>query len=261
MNIAAAHRGIMVTLLVLPLAACQAPGIRDDATGDLGAVPEERPGDVYAEMGREYMRQGLPAVALTKLKYGLEVDPKNPQIHANLGRLYEQLGETQLADKHYSEAAYRAPKDPYIHNAWGSFLCQQGEYDQADEQFRLALQNPLYRQPWAANTNAGVCALRAGRPEQAETYLLHALSITPRIPLALQKMARISSERGEYETAKVYIERYRELAPHTPETLLLGLRIEQGLGDADGIARYRAVLENRFPDSLETRTAKELSQP
>ena len=162
MNIAAAHRGIMVTLLVLPLAACQAPGIRDDATGDLGAVPEERPGDVYAEMGREYMRQGRPAVALAKLKHGLEVDPKNPQIHANLGRLYEQLGETQLADKHYSEAADRAPKDPYIRNAWGSFLCQQGEYDQADEQFRLALQNPLYRQPWAANTNAGVCALRAG---------------------------------------------------------------------------------------------------
>ncbi len=262
MNIAAAHREIVVAMLVLLLAACQVPGVReDDATGDLGAAQEKRPGDVYAEMGREYLRQGQPAVALAKLKQGLRVDPSNPQIHANLGRLYERLGETRLAGEHYGEAVDQAPKDPYIRNARGSFLCQQGEYDEADEQFRLALQNPLYEQPWAANTNAGVCALRAGRPDQAETYLLRALSINPRIPLALQKMAEIDTERGAYETAKVYIERYRELSSHTPETLLLGLRIEQGLGDADGMARYRVVLENRFPDSLETRIAKELQQP
>jgi type IV pilus assembly protein PilF len=252
----------MAALLALLLAACQMPGVRDDdTTGDLGAIQEKRPGDIYAEMGREYMRQGQPAVALSKLKYGLAIDPGNAQIHVGLGRLYEQLGETRLANEHYSKAADGAPKDPYIRNAWGSFLCQQGEYDQADEQFNRALSNPLYKQPWAANTNAGVCALRAGRPEQAETYLLRALSITPRIPLALRKMARIDSERGEYKDAKVYLERYRELAPHTPETLLLGLHIEQGLGDADAMARYRAVLEKRFPDSPETRTAKELSQP
>lgn len=261
MNVTVAHRGMMVALLVVPLAACQVPGVRDDATGDLGAIPEKRLGDIYAEMGREYMRQGQPAVALAKLKYGLDVDPDNPRIHANLGRLYERLGETRLAGEHYSEAVDLAPKDPYFRNARGSFLCQQGEYDEADEQFRLALQNPLYERPWAANTNAGVCALRAGRPELAETYLLRALGIAPRIPLALQKMARIHYDRGEYATAKAYLERYRELALHTPETLLLGLRIERGLGDADGMARYRAVLEKRYPDSLETRTAKELSQP
>ena len=94
MNMAAARRGIMVALLLSLLAACQVPGIRDeDPTGDLGAVPESRPGDIYAELGREYIKQGQPAVALTKLKRGLEVDPRNPHIHLVLGRLYEQLGE------------------------------------------------------------------------------------------------------------------------------------------------------------------------
>jgi len=145
-------------------------------------------------------------------------------------------------------------------NAFGSFLCQQGKYEAADEQFKLALRNPLYEQPWAANTNAGVCALRAGHAKEAEDYLLAALSIEPRIPLALLKMANINYDRGEFDTAKLYIERYRELAPHSPETLLLGVKIEKGLGDKDGMDRYLVVLENRFPDSQETRTAKELSQ-
>ena len=74
-------------------------------------------------------------------------------------------------------------------------------------------------------------------------------------------MARITVGRGEYTAAKAYIERYRELVPHTADTLLLGLRIEQGLGDADGVARYLAVLEQRFPDAPETQTANELSHP
>ena len=70
-------------------------------------------------------------------------------------------------------------------------------------------------------------------------------------------MAKITAGRGEYAMAKTYIERYRELVPHTADTLLLGLRIEQGLGDTDGVARYRTVLEQRFPDAPETQIAKE----
>jgi len=244
------------------LGACQVPGVKEeDATGDLGAVPQDRSGDVYAELGYEYIKQGQPAVALAKLKHGLRVDPNNSNIHLVLGRLYEQLGETRLAEQHYREAAALVPKDPYVRNAFGSFLCQQKRYEEADEQFRLALLNPLYDRPWEANTNAGVCALRAGHAEKAETYLLRALSIRARIPLALRKMALISYDRGEYGTAKKYLERYRELAPHSPSTLLLGAQIEHGLKDSDAMARYLAVLEKRFPDAPETRTARELSLP
>lgn len=262
MKIARFSHPWLVAMSLLSLSACTAPGERDNAgNDDLGAMREHRSGDIYAEMGKAYINEGQPAVALRKLKRGLELDPDNAQIHAVLGRLYQQLGESDAAAINYRKASEIEPQNPYFRNAWGSFLCQQGDYDKADEQFRLALKNPLYTQPWMASANAGVCALRAQREAQGEKYLRQALSLNPRIPIALLRMARITATRGEYATAKTYLERYRELVPHTADTLLLGLRIEQGLGDADGVARYRATLEQRFPDAPETQTAKELSHP
>jgi type IV pilus assembly protein PilF len=211
-------------------------------------------------MGQEYMKEGQPAVALRKLKRGLEVDPDNAGIHAVLGRLYEQLGETAQAQEHFSRASALAPKNPYYRNAWGGFLCQQGQYEEADQQFRLALENPLYQTPWAAYTNAGVCAYRAGKLESSENYLRQALSANPRIPLALLKMTQIDLAKADYQSARTYLERYRALVPHTPETLLLGVMIELGLNHPDGVLRYKTVLEARFPDAPETQTARELSQ-
>ncbi len=236
-------------------------GSTEDTTGDLGAVQEKSPGDIYAQLGQQYLNEGQPAVALRKLKRGLELDPQNAHIHAVLGLLYQRLGETGPAQHHFSEASSLEPRNPYYRNAWGSFLCQQGAYGEADEQFRRALENPLYSQPWAASTNAGLCAYQAGDKEKAETYLRRALGANPNIPQALLKMARISLERGDASAAKNYLERYRLQAPHTPDTLLLGLRIERTLGDPSGMERYLTVLRTRFPDAPETRTAEELSQP
>ncbi len=251
-------RTVGLAALLLALASCTTPGIKDEV--DLGADRENRPGDVYAEMGQAYMREGQPRVALRKLKRGLEADPGNPQIHAVLGRLYQQLGEAEQAKLHYSKASDLEPQNPYFHNAWGSFLCQQQDYDAADEQFQQALLNPLYDRPWQAATNAGLCAYRAGRPEQASAYLHNALSRNPSIPQALLKMAIIENERGKLDQAQGYLQRYTALAPHTPQTLLLGLRIERSLGNKVGADRYLEILQQGYPDAPETRTAKELNE-
>lgn len=253
---------LIAGLLLVLLSACTPGNVReDDATGDLGAIKEEGPGDIYAQMGREYMKAGQPSVALQKLKRGLKEEPDNAQVHAVLGLLYQQLNEKKLAAEHYRRASELAPQNPYYHNAWGGFLCQQQQYAEADEQFRLALRNPLYSRPWATYTNAGVCAYRAGHPEQAADDLRRALSANPRIPLALLKMAQIHYDQGSYTDARSYLQRYRDLSPHSPETLLLGLRIERALGDNNGITRYLLVLERRYPDAPETKTAKELTRP
>jgi type IV pilus assembly protein PilF len=248
------------------LAACLlygcTPGlVRDGQGSDLGAAREPRPGDIYAQMGQEYLREGQPAVALRKLKRGLEVDPGNARIHAVMARLYEQLGEQGAAREHYAQATALEPQNPHFHNARGGFLCQAGEYAAADEQFRLALENPLYDRPWAANTNAGVCAYRAGRPAEAETYLRQALSANPRIPLALLKMAQLHAERQDYTTARDYLERYAQLLGHTPQTLALGVQIARGQGDEQSAARFRAELQRLYPDAPEIQTVRELPLP
>lgn len=250
----------IVATALLALNACGPLQVRDE-DANLGALREKSPGDIYAEMGREYLKQGQPTVALRKLKHGLEVDPDNAQIHAVLGLLYQRLGEHGPANRHYATASELEPQNPYFHNAWGSYLCQQEDFPAADRQFRLALANPLYDRPWQAATNAGVCALRAGDTEAAEGYLRRALSGNPQVALALQKMMQITLQRQDYTEAAGYLQRYERVASHTPQTLLQGMRIQLGLNDTETAARYRDALQARYPDAPETRTATELSQP
>lgn len=252
---------ILPALLALFLGACNPTVLRpeggDDETGDLGTSREERPSDIYAKMGEEYLKDGQPAVALRKLKRGMELDPDNARIHAVLGTLYDRLGETPKAEIHYRRAIELSPKNPYYHNAMGSFLCQREHYQEADEEFQRALQNPLYDTPWAANSNAGVCAYRAGKLDQAETYLRRALSANPQVPLALAKLAQLSYERGNFPAAKEYLQRYQGVAPPSPETLWLAIRVERKLGDTKAALNYQTELRARFPDAPENQYAKE----
>jgi type IV pilus assembly protein PilF len=250
----------LILLPVLLLAACTAAGVRD-GKGDLGASRAERPGDVYAQMGRAYMNDGQPAVALRKLEYGLKVDPDNGRIHAVMGLLYQRLGKRNLAGEHLHRACELEPENPWFRNAWGSFLCEQGKYPEADEQFNRALSNPLYDRPWQAATNAGLCALRAGNKKQGEAYLHRALSADPADARALTAMTRVELERGNLDAATGYLKRYGRVAHPNPETLLLGARIARERHDAADFARYRKALETRFPDAPETQTVRELKQP
>lgn len=251
-------RALLGLLLAALLSACSPMGMREDE-GGLGATRETRPGDIYAQLGQEYLKEGQPEMALRKLTRGLERDPDNGRIHAVLGLLYERLGETQLAARHYARSTELEPRNPFFHNARGSFLCQQEEYEKAEEQFRQALANPLYNQPWAAQTNAGVCALRAGRDKAAEQHLRLALHANPRVPLALLKMAQIQVTRGEYAAAREYLTRYAQLVGPSPQSLLLQLQVALGLGDATAVANSRGELLKRFPDAPETQTARRLS--
>jgi type IV pilus assembly protein PilF len=248
------------TLLALLLSACASMGIQEgDSGSDLGAMRQRRPGDIYAQLGQEYLKEGQPGVALNKLKRGLDIDPGNARIHAVLGLLYERLGEARPAAEHYASSVELEPQNPFFHNAWGSFLCQQGEYEKADEQFRQALDNPLYNQPWATQTNAGVCALRAEHSAAAEQYLRQALTSNPRIPLALLKMAQINIDRGEYAGAHDYLVRYGQLVGPSPPSLLLQLKAALGLGDKAAAAQLLGELTKRFPDAPETQIARGLS--
>ena len=76
----------------------------EDETGELGRVQEESPADIYVKLGIAYMREGQYAIALRKLKQGLEADQDSAQAHNVIALLYERLGEAQLAQQHYSQA-------------------------------------------------------------------------------------------------------------------------------------------------------------
>jgi type IV pilus assembly protein PilF len=242
-----------VSLLVLTvlLSACATSPEKSDATGNLGVERRESPAQIYVEMGIAYMRDGQDAVALKKLRRGIELDPNSPDAHNVLAILYERLGELELAGKHYNRAASLAPQDPYIRNARGSYFCKRGEFEEALNEFDLALDNPLYPTPWVALTNAGLCAERSGDSEKAERYYRRALTANPRYGSALFQMAELLFQQNNDLSARAYLERFHSEKSPTAASLWLGVQVEQRLGDRVKAVEYKRQLLKEFPDAPE----------
>jgi type IV pilus assembly protein PilF len=145
------------------------------------------------------------------------------------------------------------PKDSNAHNNYGTFLCKRNELDKAEQQFLLALENPLYETPALAYENAGLCAVRVPNTIKAEKYFRSALKINPKLPPSLYQMSVISFDRGDYLSARAYLQRYAAVAQHSPQSLWLGVRIERMLGDKNAVSSYALLLKSTYPDSDEVR--------
>jgi len=232
--------------------ACTSGGIRDgDATGDLGADGKESPGDLYVKLAVEYLRDGQMERALVRAKKALEVDPRNAQAHNVIALIYQRLGQFQLAETHFRKAIGLQPKDPYILNAYASYLCGRRKFAEAKAQYEKAVENPLYPTPWVTITNMGICAKRAGKGAEAETFFLQALKANPSFGPALAALAELDYDRGRYKSARSYLDRYFKSTQSTPEVLLLAVRVERKLGSRKRADTYAQMLRKSFPDSYE----------
>ena len=214
--------------------------------------------DINVRLAVAYLKDGQIDVALNKVRHALEIDPNNPNANNVLGLIYDRLGEKAKAHIHYQRAVTTDPANSEAHNNYGAFLCRKGDYAEANKHFLRAIDNPLYKSPESAYSNAGECAIRAKNIEQAEAYFRKALQINPKIPSSLYRMAIISYERGNTLSARAYLQRFREVAKHSAETLLLGINIEKALGDRNAMASYTLLLKARFPDSEQTRMLSDM---
>ena len=226
------------------LAGCSGGMSRPDMEDNTGNMGRENPansgaGEVYAQLAVAYLRNGQTAIALQQAKKSLEVEPGNASGHNIIAVIY------------FLEGLDAQPKNSYLRNAYGTFLCDRQRYKEAGEQFRLALENPLNQSPEVALTNAGICERLSGDQTKAEEYLAQALRANPIFPMALLEMAEIKLRKEEYLSARAYLQRYLEVANHTPASLWIGIRTERMLGDQDAVASYALNLRNNFPDSRE----------
>lgn len=234
----------LVTLALCTITACSGNRSRGSSEPNLAQV--------YADMGGAYLQRGQRDEAREKLQRALDLDPQLPAAHHYFGELYHQLGQNADAELHFRKALKLAPGNPEIRNNYGVFLCDLNKLTEAEEQFALAINNPDYRTPELVYENAGRCAFRNGNVEKAEKYFRSALKLNPNMPNTLCQMATLNFERGNFLSARAYIQRCMDAAPPSPQVLWLAVRIERELQDKTATRKYAKQLKNDFPDAKET---------
>lgn len=213
--------------------------------------------DVNTRLGVGYFERGDLEVAIDKLERAIELDPAHVPAYVTLALIQERLGRESRARRYFSDAVRLAPEDGATLNSYATFLCRQGEYEEADDLFRRAVDDPFYDTKEVAYSNAGSCAIRSERYDEAEDYLREALDIDSESPNALYHLARLFLQRDEAFKARAFLQRYEAAAGVDPEALVLGYRIEKRLGNEREAARYFRQLEEQFPESDEAQNIRQ----
>jgi type IV pilus assembly protein PilF len=224
------------------------------------ALAQSEPADPILEAGRinarlavEYLKRDQLQVAQDKIEKALAQNPKDVNVQLSAGLVYERLRDKRQAEKHFRQALRAEPDNPEAQNAYGAYLCRNDEFSKGQKMFVEAAANPLYRTPFVAYTNAGVCARSAGQLEEAERYLRQALASNVDYPETFAQLAGVLHEQGNNLQARAFVGRFLAIAPATPNILLLGYNIEVAMKDESAAGTFRERLEKEFPDSEQAR--------
>lgn len=234
------HLALTVMAAVVLTSACSSTPKRDPNEPSIS--------DIYMRKGVEYMNNGMLDVALQDLKHSVELDDRNGEAHDALAVLYQRLNQPIEAEREFQKALALTEDNAGTANNYGQFLCKQGQYDKAMMEFQKVISSKLYASPWIALTNAGFCARTSGKRADAEAYLRKALESNSTFPPALMEMAKISLESGQYMSARAFVQRYEEAAPADADILVLGIQVEQALGNEQAATDYRNKLRAQFPE-------------
>jgi type IV pilus assembly protein PilF len=221
--------------------------------------PAQEAGRTNARLAMEYLKRDNLQVAQEKVEKALAQYPKDVNVQLAAGLVYERLRKMKLAEKHFRQALKVAPDSPEALNALGAFFCRNKEQAKGVDMFLKAAANPLYRTPFVAYTNAGVCARSAGNLEQAERFLRQALTSQVDYPETYAQLAGVLHDRGNNLQARAFVGRYLAVAPATPDMLYLGHTIETALKDDAAAAAYGERLRKEFPESEQARAIDKLA--
>ena len=235
--------GVLIAALVLGACSGALPG------HDERALQSE----LRVQLARAYLDEERLAVALTEIRRGLDYNPRNPEAHQVMGLIQQRLGNPGAARRSMREALVLDPDNPQYTAQYATLLCRQGEYGEALALFERVNRDPLNEAPAATHARSGGCRLRAGDLDGATRDFRRALALQPEIPAVFYSMADIEYRRQRFSEAQAWLERYFAVAPETPGSLRLGVRIGRALGEHATANEYRRRLRAAWPYSAQLR--------
>lgn len=226
------------------------PG-RDRTTASDESDPLKR-ARIRLDLAGAYFAEGQWNTALDEVKQALIASPDLPQALNLRGLIYGQMGEDRLAEDSFRRAVQVAPGDGDVLHNYGWFLCERNRYAEADALFQRALTSPQYRTVSRTLLVQGICESRAGQLDKAELTLRRAYELDAANAATAMNLASVLLKRGDAERARFYVRRVNSNNDlRNAESLWLATRIEQRLGNSQGVREYGNQLRSSFPNSRE----------
>ena len=250
-------RILLAALAVLAAACTSQSTVETHAVTDSNAADASRRAQVHTALAGEYFARGNFNVALSETRLAVRDDPSYMPAYNMQGLVYMELREDVAAREAFNQALSLAPNDAEVLNNFGWYLCTRNDTGRAVDMLKRAAADPLNPTPEKAMLSLGLCYKRMDRNAEAEQALRRAVMIRPELIGALYNLAIITFERGAYEDANNYLNRYTRMTQPNLDALVLGVKISRARRDAAAEDSYMQQLRRRFPDARET---QELAQ-
>ena len=97
----------------------------------------------------------------------------------------------------------------------------------------------------------GLCHTRNGKSAEAEQSLARAYELDAGNPIIGYNLASLMFDRGDLQRSQFLIRRINNSQLSNAETLWLGIKVENKLGDRVAMNQLAGQLKRRFPQSRE----------
>jgi type IV pilus assembly protein PilF len=239
---------------VFTLAGCATPAAepaRNEFVTESDEPELRKRARIRMELALGYFEQGQTSVALDELKQVIQIDPSYQEAYNLRGLVYMRLNDMRQAEESFRRAVALNPRDANTQHNLGWLHCQQKRYDEAQRAFEQALASPLYTDRAKTFMAEGLCQARAGRVNDAERSLARAYELDAANPIVGFNLANLLFARGDLTRAQFYIRRLNNSDFANAETLWLGMKVENRLGDRVALGQLGEQLKKRFPQSRE----------
>lgn len=241
------------TLLFFAMALLLSACVKTGGTPDPLATKKGRDKavDAYVQLAIGYLSQGQNEQAKEPLIKALKINSKDAEANHVLAIVFQREMEPKLAEEYYKKSLSESPNNARILNNYGGFLYDQQRYKDAYEAFTKAAEDNMYVERSRVFENLGMTALKMNDRPKARENFERALRMNAQRPVALLEMAQFSFDDQMYAEALGYYQGYLQLAPQSPRSLMLGIRLAQHFNNKDEEASYALMLEKLYPSSAE----------
>ena len=250
--------GLLFVLLAMMSGGCASSNTQSQtgATGiDLTTESDEpearKRARIRTELAAGYFEQGQTSVALDEIKQALLSDPNYAAALSLRGLAYMRISEPKLAEESFRRALQINPRDADVAHNFGWMLCQQGRNSEAIGLFAQALSNPSYTGRSRTLLAQGVCRAKAGQLPEAELDLTRSFELDAGNPVTAFSLAQVLFRRDDLVKAQFYLRRLNNGEMANAETLWLGIKVENKLGNRVAVQQLADQLKRRFPKSKE----------